>query len=409
MHKHRTITIANTGRVPAQISFADRPVGPGQTPGISPSWLTLRIEDDIHGGGVDRLRKVDLEPGNVCVVSLIIRILDHTLAQLLNEGIKKLDDILVLRVENGRDHFIPVRGKWLRTSVGQSISKLIRIPEGGIRKLQGQKPDSSKTRDQHADDLPVRWSAPRELFRLTEAAETLTEATIAEWGMTASDTKPPWSDTAGWPFPRDVDNPIDDEEAVDDIAKICNALDEDLPLDGHYVPATPISHKLRCLASFLHKFIESIPDGVVTEELWKQIEEYMVQVERQKKPPSDDEQRTALQEILSQSSAHSISFVLVTSMLERIINEIVTSTTQARELKDKDLPKMQSPTRGTLKRMNTSKDVPTAFRQITLRAMASTFADPVIRTPAPVKEKDKTVLEERKVRFIELFLNSGSR
>ena len=75
----------------------------------------------------------------------------------LNEGDAMIDEILVLRVENGRDHFLPIRAHWQPSALARSIDKLIKIPEGGIRKLQNQIPARGE----------VKWSVPREIFRLT--------------------------------------------------------------------------------------------------------------------------------------------------------------------------------------------------------------------------------------------------
>ena len=56
---------------------------------------------------------VVLEPGESASVELELRIASMDDVKGLNDGKHELEDILVLRVENGRDHFIPVRGNWL--------------------------------------------------------------------------------------------------------------------------------------------------------------------------------------------------------------------------------------------------------------------------------------------------------
>ena len=185
--KHRTLTIANTGRVPAAFRFIARPVMEPQTDGVAPKWINLRVNDAACASSSAASEKITLEPGDTVGVELEVRIFDVRTMHDLNEGLIDLDDVLVLRVEGGRDHFIPVRGRWLDNSLGKSITRLTRIPEGGIRKLQGQRPDSSKGRgsqgsgkqgaDSHSsagsageaaegserlDRLPVRVSAPRE-------------------------------------------------------------------------------------------------------------------------------------------------------------------------------------------------------------------------------------------------------
>ena len=57
--------------------------------------------------------------------------------------------------------------------------------------------------------------------------------------------------------------------------------------------------------------LDGLTDGIVTEDQWPAIESYLSDLEKSKRKASLDEQRTALQEALSQSSGHSISFVLI--------------------------------------------------------------------------------------------------
>ena len=85
----------------------------------------------------------------------------------LNESTTTLDEILVLRVLDGRDHFLPIHGRWLQSSLARSINKLTKTPEGGIRALQHQKPNSdvNVAKDKDKDKDKVRWSVPREIFR----------------------------------------------------------------------------------------------------------------------------------------------------------------------------------------------------------------------------------------------------
>lgn len=403
-HRHRTLTIANTGRVAATISFIRRPVGPGQAPGVAPAWLSLKLDDQSCNQSEAQSDSRHLEPGEVCNVDLNVRLLDPHLVKALNEGIKQLDDILVLRVENGRDHFIPVKGKWVYSSLGRSISKLIRIPEGGIRRLQHQKPDSSKFKGSTTEELPVRWSAPRELFRLTEAAESLTEACIAEWGMTSSDQVPPWSIVAGWPFAEESWIVTKREERLDAIAAICDAVDTNQPILSCFEPGTSQMQRLESLADFFMEYIRSMHDGVVTKEQWEQVDSYLQRLEHDKKVSSLDDQRTSIQEILSQSSPHSISFILLTSMLDRIIGELANASRQPNDANQNGVLKMPKAV-PVMRKKDISKDAAVAFRQTTTRALAAFFGDAMISGPTLSKDKDKAIFQERKIRLVSIFLS----
>lgn len=144
--KHRTVTIANTGRVPATISFVDRPVSTGQEESPHPAWLTINWDrdPDVNNKKNKNPPTYTLEPGDACNLDLGVRVEMTDFAKDLNEGSTKLDDNLILRVQNGRDHFLPISGKWVRSGLERSINKLDKIAEEGIRNLQNQKPEGSE-------------------------------------------------------------------------------------------------------------------------------------------------------------------------------------------------------------------------------------------------------------------------
>lgn len=418
MHKHRSLTIANTGQVPATVNFIDRPVGPGQDPGLCPSWVSLQI-DDGTGKLSTNTGKRTLEPGQAFNVELELRILDLGLARAFNEGIESLEDILVLRVENGRDHFIPLRGTWLESSLGHSISKLIRIPEGGIRKLQRQKPDSSKHKSGSvssgsvlSDDeaLPVRWSAPRELFRLTEVIEELSVRVTAEWGMlNDSSTPPPWETSAGWPFASASWTLRDQIQRAETLADIAEALDTDVSFDA--VVSSTLTHiqKLECLGEYLVLFLQAIPDGVVTPALWHTLDEGLRKQEKLKtsQQASSEDLRTWAQEILSSSPCHSISFILVTSLLDRISSEIMATIQHSHpEILSKPPPAEFMSSIPTHLRKKLPKEGKEAWRLGVVRGVAGVVARCGVRDEDGEggKEKERQATEERKVRFLELFM-----
>jgi len=147
--KRRNITIANTGRVPATFGFADRPVEKDQPAGPFPPWLSVTFDREPDKPDKPQPDDIDqhftLAPADVLNVELKLKIESVTAVRDLNEGDSLLDEVLVMRVENGRDHFLPVRAQWLPSVLARSIDKLIQIPEGGIRKLQNQIPARGET------------------------------------------------------------------------------------------------------------------------------------------------------------------------------------------------------------------------------------------------------------------------
>ena len=417
--KHRSLTIANTSRVTASFVFIERPVGVGQVAGVAPPWLKLKVDGTDVDSSTTATVPVFIEPGDTVPVELEMRIFHMSLVHALNEGVNALDDILVLRVEGGRDHFIPVRAKWLDTSLGRSIDKLIRIPEGGIRRLQNQRPDSSQSRGNSksrdgsrgsspglVNEEPVRFSAPRELFRLTEAVEELATRNIAEWDMISSDENSenaPWIQHAGWPFEEQCWTERTTELWEDATGEACNALDTDEPLETSLPQELPRMQRLYVLASFLLIFLKHVPDGVINEELWMKLDPYLAEVEKAKRKPKNGELRTGIQEILSHAPSHSISFILVTSMLDRISLEIASTS------KAKDEPTMSPASKKaaiTLRRMTGSLGkVPAApHQEQTGAAWARIFAGVLFRTATPGNKKGSAPQERRKMEVLEIFL-----
>ncbi|KAK3717184.1 hypothetical protein LTR37_005893 [Vermiconidia calcicola] len=412
--KHRSLTIANTSRVPASFTFIERPVGAGQASGLAPHWLRLKLNDISLESSSTTSASVTVEPGETATVEVEIRVWHMSLVHDLNEGLKSLDDILVLRVEGGRDHFIPVRAKWLDTSLGRSINRLIRIPEGGIRKLQNQRPDSSKNKggsergmpEPSEEQEPVRFSAPRELFRLTEAVEDLAARVVAEWDMTASEdssSSAPWVQHLGWPFDEEAWTERSTTQWETAMSEAGNALDADLPLEASLPSELPRLQRLYVLSSLLLLFLKSLPDGIITEALWSKVENYLSDVEKNKRKPATEEQRTAIQEILSHSPSHSISFILITSMLDRISQEIA-GISRAQE-EPPVSPASQRPG-GTLRRMTGGLGkLPAApHKERACDAWSRIFAPALVRTPTAGNKKASAVQEKRKIELLDIFL-----
>jgi hypothetical protein len=158
-HKTRNVTIANTGQVPATMSFVNRPsAGDANAESPSPPWLT--IEWDRSPDPIDPKSPrpssskskpappppefYTLDPGDACNVTLTVRVEAMELIGKLNEGTATLEDILILRVQDGRDHFLPVTGHWVQGSLERTVDVLTNLTtnlsENTIRKLQSQEP-----------------------------------------------------------------------------------------------------------------------------------------------------------------------------------------------------------------------------------------------------------------------------
>lgn len=389
--KSRNITIANTGRVPATVGFVDRPVGEGQQSGIAPPWLSIHFDrpsDGQEGKQKDTLQQYTLQPGDAVNVELLLNVSDITRVHDLNEGREQIEDVLVLRIHNGRDYFLPLRGTWLQSSFARSIDKLMRIPEGGIRKLQHQRPDRSSS---HGDE-GVKWSAPREIFRLTEALEELTERTMAEWGMREEGGEPPWKDRK-WPFAAWITPKRDLEKLMYHVRE---ALDTD---EAFSFPVETTSlQRLEALSQTFLTFLGSLEDGIVPKALWSEIEQRLTE----KPLPAPEDQRMQIQEILSTSPPHSTLFTLLPFTLSRIANQFApvgAGSAAADALSQSSQKQSQVPQR--------LKDNAVDSRQQVDAAYAAVFATVIFRTPEAPKEKERKGSELRRKHIIESFLNAN--
>lgn len=90
---------------------------------------------------------------------------DKSTAQLLNQGREVLDDILILRLENGRDYYITVKAAYARSCFGMSVDELV-LYSDPIRNV----PLDPIKRAEKYDPSPANaLCVPKELWRLIDA------------------------------------------------------------------------------------------------------------------------------------------------------------------------------------------------------------------------------------------------
>jgi inositol polyphosphate 5-phosphatase INPP5B/F len=110
-----------------------------------------------------------LIPGEpAATINVTVTIDNHT-AQLLNTGREVLDDILILRLENGRDYYITVKGTYARSCFGMNLDELVlykepirTIPLDAIEKAQ-HFPNENEISPSNA------LCIPKELWRIVDA------------------------------------------------------------------------------------------------------------------------------------------------------------------------------------------------------------------------------------------------
>ena len=379
--KTRSITVANTGRVPATFSFAPRGMGSEGEGNVVPKWLSVSFEDRSSGTAsfLEGLQECTLHPGDTISIHLTALIKDIAMVRRLNEKVDSLEDVLILRVNNGPDHFIPLRGEWLRSSFGHSIEKLVKLPEGGIRRLQHQRPHDSG----HGGD-EVKWSSPKEIFRLTETIEKLIERALAEWDMIGDGgaTSPPWNNV-GWPFEGFASSPQDREHV-----KIATreSLDTDQALKVPQIVNAGSIDQLEATTETLYEFLASLEDGIVPEKLWVETETKIVAIEKVK---TSENVRLCFLEKLQSIPPHSISLTLILMMLNKVLDEIIQALSFSIDGNNDRLWKENA----------------RAKRE---QRYAEIFASTIIRAPEMAKEKERRVSEQRRKALMELLIR-GSR
>lgn len=387
----KTITIANTGRVPATVGFVDRSDDRGQPSGVAPPWLTIHFDRtyDNENSNLNGPRVFTLEPGDATNVELTLRVRDYTHVRQLNEGSEGLEDVLVLRIHDGRDYFLSLRGSWVQSAFGRSIENLIRAPDSGIRGLQ----HSSWSRKSNRNE-GVKWSAPREIFRLTETIEELTERAVAEWEMRGEQENPPW-DNVEWPFVKWTGEDMETEPLKETFRE---SLDTNQDFNVLCPPEARSLQRLEAAAATLLTLLESLQDGVITAELWFMIEQGMLDHEKNKVSLTSEEERNWILEILSSASAHSTSFTFITFMLSRVADGIV-------HVRSTHVTPISSPTGASTNREGKQIQQLGRRREVDA-AYAKIFAPIIIRAYPLVNEKERKASESRRMAMMEVVLRA---
>ncbi|KIW47601.1 uncharacterized protein PV06_00284 [Exophiala oligosperma] len=325
LRKTRAITVANTGQITASFSFVERPAGPENEASIAPPWLEVRADPEIMQqpvkGRHDPRGPMSLLPGETTTVELIVDITEGELVKALNWGEEELDDILVLRIENGRDHFVPVKGTWLPSAYFRYLGELVQAPEGGARKLQ------LRTYSGHNDQaFAGQHSAPKELYVLTEIIPVYVERSVAEWGMLHDRDTPPWQyENVGiyWPFYKETWTFHEGDERSDMLASVREALDTASPLEASLHADVPCIVRLEVLVEVLVSFLQSLQDGIIPAEVWSEVERRLSSMEKAKVQPQPEGLQDMIMDPLSHHPIHSVSFTFITFLLTRLINELV--------------------------------------------------------------------------------------
>ncbi|KAF5720171.1 inositol polyphosphate 5-phosphatase ocrl-1 [Fusarium mundagurra] len=314
----RHLTVANTGSVPATFSFVTKPTTEDGDDAI-PVWLRTTFLSADEESQEPLGETVTLDPGETALVLLELQVSAISHIRALNEARSKIEEVLVLRIEDGRDHFIPVRGIWQPSCVGRSIAELIRIPDGGIRKFV----EKTGIKGAIAYDSDVHCSAPKELFKLTEVVQTLVERSLAEATMLEEEVLPR---DPGWPLEASTWR-VGEADMQDAKVKLVSALDNDASLLDALPLEWPASFKLEAVSSILLLFLESLTDGLIPTQLWAKISTSLPNVTSLPMTAWSDT-KTQILDILSSAPNHNIAFVFLTATLSRAASELTPVTNE---------------------------------------------------------------------------------
>jgi len=135
----QTIVVENVGKVVCSFQFVGKP--PNEDV-LCKDWM----EFDPPAGMIVPNDKIEIQ--------LSVNVQADS-AHALNAGRDTIDDILILHLKNGRDHFISIQGNWLKTCMANNMDRLISL-KNGVRNPSGEE----------TLDVDKRPLVPRELYTL---------------------------------------------------------------------------------------------------------------------------------------------------------------------------------------------------------------------------------------------------
>jgi phosphatidylinositol-bisphosphatase len=265
--KHREVMVANTGASAAKLHFVSRPsLDDGAQEVICKSWLSVEFL------GYTTKEAIKLEPGDVATISITLRIDQMKQVLDLNDQREVLDDVLILRVDGGRDVFIPVSAEWLCCSYGTTLKELVKIPEniGGFRGYYAHKAELAEG--------PL-YSAPREIYRLTQFLCDAAADVVSTLGPDEKIEDKRWFSHLGWPLLRETWMYVDDEERRSAVeVGVWEALDTDQEFEDCVRVALREDEEgvareehLEAAAAVFLRWFDGLQDGVIPASFWDEV------------------------------------------------------------------------------------------------------------------------------------------
>lgn len=149
MSKTLQIRIANTGKVVAQFRLVPKL----DEPSFCKPWLNVL---PTYG--------MIIPNDNEIVVNFTINV-NNDIARALNSGKEVLEDIIILRLENGRDYYITVKARYARSCFGMSADELVMYNDP----IRSVPLDPIKRVEKYGTDKSAVLCVPKELWRIVDA------------------------------------------------------------------------------------------------------------------------------------------------------------------------------------------------------------------------------------------------
>jgi inositol polyphosphate 5-phosphatase INPP5B/F len=146
------IQITNTGSVLAQYRFVPKP----DEVGICKPWLQVSPMFGMIIPGE--------QPLNVNITVTV----GKDIARSLNSGRELLEDILILRLENGRDYYITIHAEYARSCFGMALDELILYTDA-IRTIPVDPIERAKKVESMQNAGGTALCVPKELWRMLDA------------------------------------------------------------------------------------------------------------------------------------------------------------------------------------------------------------------------------------------------
>ena len=126
------LVVTNTGQRPVRISFLPTP---DKHDCICRPWLVIKPDSKVIMPGTAMMLMIltnpyygclSLSTGEKAVINLTMFVTPELVGDVMKSQ-NRLEDILVLHLEGGKDFFISVSGNYIQSSFGQSLEKLVQL------------------------------------------------------------------------------------------------------------------------------------------------------------------------------------------------------------------------------------------------------------------------------------------